>query len=187
MKVLARRELLQATATVGFVTVLPHAIADEGVKVGILHSLIGAIALAEAWVGDAEKLAIDGISVAGSVLGKKINGVAVDAGASDWPTFAAKGRKPLACDSAVAVLGRGASASRESVRPVFEKAYRTYDKAPEQSPDIPYPVQGPTSPVGAAGNWLAANRGKDFHLIGSDDVWSRTANQIAKPTVAKHG
>jgi len=187
MKVLARRELRQATATVGSVTLLQHAIADEGVKVGILHSPIGVTAHAEAWVGDAEKLAFDGISVADGVLGKKINGVAVEAGARDWPIFAAKGGKPLARDSVAAVLGRGASASRESVRPVFKKAYRTHDEALEQSPDILYLVQRPTSPAGAAGNWLAANRGKDFYLIGSDDVWSRTTNKIAKPTVAKHG
>ena len=191
MKALSRRDLLQAVATVGSVALLPNAFAQEVVKVGILHSLTGTIALAEASVVDAEKLAIDEINAAGGVLGKKIEAVVED-GASDWPTFAEKARKLLERDKVAAVFGCYTSASRKAVLPVFEKGkgllyYPTYYEGLEQSPNILYTAQEATQSVVAAVNWLAANRGKDFYLIGSDYIWPRTTNKIAKPTIAKAG
>ena len=65
--------------------------------------------------------------------------------------------------------------------------YPTYYEGLEQSPNILYPAQEATQSVVAAVNWLAANRGKDFYLIGSDYIWPRTTNKIAKPTIAKAG
>jgi len=191
MKAISRRELLQAAATVGATACLPNARAQEVVKVGILHSMTGTIALAEASVVDAEKLAIDEINAAGGVLGRKIEAVVED-GASDWPTFAEKARKLLERDKVAAVFGCYTSASRKAVLPVFEKGkgllyYPTYYEGLEQSPNILYTAQEATQSVIAAVNWLAANKGKDFYLIGSDYIWPRTTNKIARPTIAKAG
>ena len=191
MKALSRRDLLQAAATVGAVSILPRSFAQDAVKVGILHSLTGTIALAEASVVDAEKLAIDEINASGGVMGHKIEAVVED-GASDWPTFAEKARKLLERDKVAAVFGCYTSASRKAVLPVFEKGkgllyYPTYYEGLEQSPNILYTAQEATQSVIAAVNWLVPNRGKDFYLIGSDYIWPRTTNKIAKPTIAKAG
>ena len=191
MTAISRRDLLQTAATVGTAALLPSVFAQEVVKVGILHSLTGTIALAEASVVDAEKLAIDEINAAGGVLGKKIEAV-VEVGASDWPTFAEKARKLLERDKVAAVFGCYTSASRKAVLPVFEKGkgllyYPTYYEGLEQSPNILYTAQEATQSVIPAVNWLAANKGKNFYLIGSDYIWPRTTNKIATPTIAKAG
>jgi urea transport system substrate-binding protein len=191
MNHVSRRQLLQTAAAAGAATVLPNTFAQAAVKVGILHSLTGTIALAEASVVDAEKLAIDEINAAGGVMGRKIEAVVED-GASDWPTFAEKARKLLERDKVAAVFGCYTSASRKAVLPVFEKGkgllyYPTYYEGLEQSPNILYTAQEATQSVIAAVNWLAANKGKDFYLIGSDYIWPRTTNKIARPTIAKAG
>ena len=191
MNTLTRRHLLQTAAAAGAATVLLRSFAQDVVKVGILHSLTGTIALAEASVVDAEKLAIDEINAAGGVMGKKIEAVVED-GASDWPTFAEKARKLLERDKVAAVFGCYTSASRKAVLPVFEKGkgllyYPTYYEGLEQSPNILYTAQEATQSVIAAVNWLAASKGKDFYLIGSDYIWPRTTNKIARPTIAKAG
>ena len=191
MTAISRRDLLQTTAALGTAALLPSVFAQEVVKVGILHSLTGTIALAEASVVDAEKLAINEINAAGGVLGKKIEAVVED-GASDWPTFAEKARKLLERDKVAAVFGCYTSASRKAVLPVFEKGkgllyYPTYYEGLEQSPNILYTAQEATQSVIPAVNWLAANKGKNFYLIGSDYIWPRTTNKIATPTIAKAG
>ena len=94
--------------------------AADKVKVGILHSLSGTIAIAEKSVVDAEMLAIEQVNKAGGVMGKLIEPVIED-GASDWPTFAEKARKLLEKDKVAAVMGCYTSASRKAVLPVFEK------------------------------------------------------------------
>ena len=190
----SRRQILKTAVAAGAVagtSVMRHAAAQDVVKVGILHSLTGTIALAEASVVDAEKLAIDEINASGGVLGKKIEAVVED-GASDWPTFAEKAKKLLERDKVAAVFGCYTSASRKAVLPVFEKSkgllyYPTYYEGLEQSPNIMYTAQEATQSVIAAVNWLAANKGKSFYLIGSDYIWPRTTNKIAKPTIAKAG
>ena len=192
MNLMSRRHLLQTATTFGAAAALPQiAFAQDVVKVGIRHSLTGTIALAEASVVDAEKLAIDEINAAGGVMGKKIEAIIED-GASDWPTFAEKAKKLLERDKVAAVFGCYTSASRKAVLPVFEKSkgllyYPTYYEGLEQSPNIMYTAQEATQSVIAAVNWLAANKGTSFYLIGSDYIWPRTTNKIAKPTIAKAG
>jgi urea transport system substrate-binding protein len=164
---------------------------DNTVKVGILHSLTGTIALAEASVVDAEKLAIDEINAAGGVLGKKIVPIVED-GASDWPTFAEKAKKLLERDKVAAVFGCYTSASRKAVLPVFEQHkgllyYPTFYEGLEQSPNVIYTAQEATQQVIAACNWLAKNKGKSFYLVGSDYIWPRVTNKIARPTIVKAG
>jgi urea transport system substrate-binding protein len=165
--------------------------AQDVVKMGILHSLTGTIAIAEKSVVDAEKLAVDEINAAGGVMGRKIEPVVED-GASDWPTFAEKARKLIEKDKVAAVMGCYTSASRKAVLPVFEKLkgllyYPTYYEGLEVSPNIMYTAQEATQSVIAAMEWLYKNKGKTFYMIGSDYIWPRTTIKIAKATLARLG
>ncbi|MFT3801446.1 MAG: urea ABC transporter substrate-binding protein [Burkholderiaceae bacterium] len=168
-----------------------RAFAQETVKVGILHSLSGDLALAEASVVDADKMAIDEINAAGGVLGRRIVPVVED-GASDWPTFAEKARKLISADKCAAVFGCYTSASRKAVLPVFEQLkgllyYPTYYEGQEESPNILYIAAEATQQTGAAVEWLMKNGGKSVYLIGSDYIWPRVTNKIARPTVTRLG
>ena len=181
---------LGATAAVG-PWIIKDARAEDAVKVGILHSLTGTIAIAEAAIVDAEKMAIDEINAAGGVLGRKIEPILED-GASDWPTFAEKAKKLLQKDKVAAVFGCYTSASRKSVLPVFEQNngllyYPTYYEGQEASKNVIYTAQEATQSVIAAIEWLAKNKGKTFFLVGSDYIYPRTCNKIAKPTITRVG
>src|SRR5882762_5705355 len=89
------------------------------VKVGVLHSLSGTMAISEVAVRDSTLLAIDEINAKGGVLGKKITPVVED-GASDWPTFAAKAEKLITVDKTKVTFGGWTSSSRKAMLPVFE-------------------------------------------------------------------
>ncbi|MEW9586406.1 urea ABC transporter substrate-binding protein [Paraburkholderia sp. DGU8] len=165
--------------------------ADEPVKLGLLHSLTGTIAIAEASLVDAEKLAIDEINASGGVLGRQIQPVVED-GASDWPTFAEKTRKLLQRDKVAAIVGCYTSASRKAVLPVLHQQhgllyYPTYYEGQEQDSQVIYTSQEATQSVIAAIQWMATQQGKTFFLVGSDYIYPRTCNKIAKPTIAKAG
>jgi len=193
-----RRDFLKAGAATAAAGVLPApfiwpkgAHAADTVKVGILHSLTGTIAIAEKSVVDAEMLAIEEINKAGGVMGQMIEPVIED-GASDWPTFAEKARKLIVRDKVAAVMGCYTSASRKAVLPVFEKDkgllyYPTYYEGLEISPNIMYTAQEATQSVVAAMEWLYKNKGKSFYMIGSDYIWPRTTIKIAKATLARLG
>ena len=165
--------------------------AQETVKLGLLHSLSGTIAIAEASLVDAEKMAIDEINAAGGVLGRKIEPVIED-GASDNPTFAEKARKLLERDKVAAIVGCYTSASRKAVLPVLSQAkgllfYPTYYEGQEEDKHVFYTSQEATQSVIPAVEWLAKEKGKTFFLVGSDYIYPRTCNKIAKPTIAKVG
>ena len=165
--------------------------AQETVKLGLLHSLSGTIAIAEASLVEAEKMAIDEINAAGGVLGRKIEPVIED-GASDNPTFAEKARKLLERDKVVAIVGCYTSASRKAVLPVLSQAkgllfYPTYYEGQEEDKHVFYTSQEATQSVIAAVEWLAKEKGKTFFLVGSDYIYPRTCNKIAKPTITKAG
>jgi urea transport system substrate-binding protein len=96
------------------------AVTDTTVKVGILHSATGTMAISETGSIQAEKLAIEQINAMGGILGRKIEVIQED-GASDWPTFAEKAKKLLVKDKVAAVMGCWTSASRKAALPVFEK------------------------------------------------------------------
>lgn len=198
MSKINRRDFLKAGAVTTAASVLPApfiwpkgAQAANTVKVGILHSLTGTIAIAEKSVVDAELLAIEEINKGGGVMGQKIEPVIED-GASDWPTFAEKARKLLDRDKVAAVMGCYTSASRKAVLPVFEKSkgllyYPTYYEGLEMSPNIMYTAQEATQSVIAAMEWLHKNKGKSFFMIGSDYIWPRTTIKIAKATLKRLG
>jgi urea transport system substrate-binding protein len=192
----SRRQFIKTTSAFAAASALPFpmvntAHAAGSVKVGILHSLTGTIAIAEKSVVDATQLAIEEINKAGGVMGSTIEAVVED-GASDWPTFAEKATKLIQKDNVAVVFGCYTSASRKAVLPVFEKLkgllyYPTYYEGLEQSPNIMYTAQEASQSVIAAMDWLMKNKGKKFYMIGSDYIWPRTTIKIAKAVLAKGG
>ncbi|MBD1550557.1 urea ABC transporter substrate-binding protein [Pseudomonas typographi] len=194
-----RRDFIKTSLAVAVASAMPagllsstsFAAASDPVKVGILHSLTGSIAIAEVGVADAEKLAIEEINAAGGVLGRQIEVVQED-GASDNPVFAEKAQKLLVSDKVAAVFGCYTSASRKAVLPVFERYkgllyYPTHDEGLEFSNNIMYTGADAVQSAIPAIQWLAENKGKTFFLIGSDFIYPRTTNRIARPTIAKLG
>ncbi|MCL2924121.1 MAG: urea ABC transporter substrate-binding protein [Trichodesmium sp. MAG_R04] len=164
---------------------------DDKIKVGILHSLGGTMAISETTVVEAEKLAIEEINAAGGVLGKQIEAIIED-GASDWPTFAEKANKLIDQDKVVTVFGCWTSASRKSVLPVFESKnhmlwYPVQYEGQECSKNIFYTGAAPNQQIEPAVNWLLENKGKEFFLVGSDYVFPRTANTIIKEQLKAKG
>jgi urea transport system substrate-binding protein len=161
------------------------AVTDDTVKVGILHSVTGTMAISESGSVEAEKLAIAQINDMGGVLGRKIEVIQED-GASDWPTFAEKARKLLVKDKVAAVFGCWTSASRKAVLPVFEKEngmlyYPTFYEGLEQSKNVIYTGQEATQQIIAGLDWVAKEKqAKTFFLVGSDYIWPRTSNKIAR-------
>ncbi|MCZ4065609.1 urea ABC transporter substrate-binding protein [Oxalobacter aliiformigenes] len=168
------------------------AVTDKTVKVGILHSITGTMALSEAGSVQAEKLAIEQINKSGGVLGRKIEIVQED-GASDWPTYAEKAQKLIVNDKVAAVFGCWTSASRKAVLPVFEQHnnmlfYPTFYEGLEQSPNVIYTGQEATQQILAGLDWVMKEKGaKTFYLIGSDYIWPRTSFKIARKHIEKKG
>lgn len=163
----------------------------DTIKVGVLHSLSGTMAISEVSVKDAEMLAIEEINAAGGVLGKQIEPVVED-GASDWPTFAEKAGKLLQQDKVAAVFGGWTSASRKAMLPVFEQNkgllfYPVQYEGLESSPNIFYTGATTNQQIVPSVTWLLENRGKKFYLLGSDYVFPKTANQVIKAQLAAEG
>lgn len=161
------------------------AVTDDTVKVGILHSLTGTMAISETGAQEAEKLAIKQINESGGILGRQIEIIQED-GASDWPTFAEKSRKLLVNDNVAAVFGCWTSASRKAALPVFEQQngllyYPTFYEGLEQSHNVIYTGQEATQQILAGLDWVAEEKGaKTYYLIGSDYIWPRTSMKIAR-------
>jgi len=168
------------------------AVTDKTVKVGILHSVTGTMAISETGSVQAEKLAIEQINAAGGVLGRKIEFIQED-GASDWPTFAEKSKKLLVNDKTAAVFGCWTSASRKAVLPIFEQYngmlyYPTFYEGLEQSKNVIYTGQEATQQIIAGIDWVTKTKGaKSFYLLGSDYIWPRTSNKIARKHIEKLG
>ena len=164
------------------------AVTDSEVTVGILHSVTGTMAISETGAQQAEKLAIEQINAEGGVLGRKIKVIQED-GASDWPTFAEKAKKLLVNDKCAAVFGCWTSASRKAVLPVFEQYngmlyYPTFYEGLEESKNVIYTGQEATQQILAGLDWVAKEKGgKTFFFIGSDYIWPRTSNKIARKHV----
>ncbi|MGY6528429.1 MAG: urea ABC transporter substrate-binding protein [Cyanobacterium sp.] len=157
----------------------PHTI-----KVGILHSLSGTMAISETAVVEAELLAIKEINERGGVLGKQIVPIIED-GASDWGTFKDKAIKLINRDQVVTVFGCWTSASRQAVLPIFESHnhmlwYPVQYEGQECSRNIFYTGATPNQQIEPAVEWLLRNKGDKFFLVGSDYVFPRTANTIIK-------
>lgn len=183
---------LSVTAMAAEVNTTGLAVTDTTVKVGILHSVTGTMAISETGSVQAEKLAIEQINAMGGVLGRKIEFIQED-GASDWPTFAEKSRKLLVNDKVAAVFGCWTSASRKAVLPIFEQYngmlyYPTFYEGLEQSPNVIYTGQEATQQIISGIDWVVKNKdAKTFYLLGSDYIWPRTSNKIARKHIEKLG
>lgn len=157
---------------------------NNTIRVGILHSLTGTMALSEKPLIDATLMAIAQINDRGGVLGMPIEPVIED-GASDPAIFREKAEKLLHQEQVATVFGCWTSVSRKAVKPVFEQYngllwYPVQYEGLEQSPNIFYTGSCPNQQVTPAVDWLLAQNRTRFYLIGSDYVFPRTINKIVK-------
>jgi len=172
---------------------------DGEIKVGILHSLSGTMAISETTLKEVEEMAIKEINDAGGVKiddkSYKITYVSED-GASDWPTFAEKSQKLIDADKVAVVFGGWTSASRKAMLPVYEAKdhflfYPIQYEGQECSKNIFYTGAVPNQQAEPAVDWLfekfADKYGKKVYLVGSDYVYPRTANTIIKEQVKSLG
>lgn len=161
---------------------------ERYVKIGLLHSLTGTMAISETAVRDAELLAIKEINEAGGVLGKLIKPVEED-GRSNPFIFEEKAHKLLLEDKVSTIFGCWTSASRKAVKHIVEENYGllwypVQYEGMEASPNIMYMGAAPNQQVIPAIDYCATNIGKKMYLIGSDYVFPRTANRIIKAQLA---
>ena len=160
-----------------------HAAAqDKVVKVGILHSLSGTMAISETSLRDVLLYAFDEINAKGGVMGYKIEPVIVD-GASNWPLFAEKAKQLLEQDKVSVTFGCWTSVSRKSVLPVFEKDngmlfYPVQYEGEELSKNIFYTAEAVNQQATPAVDYLLQQGKKKFYLIGTDYVYPQTTNLI---------
>ena len=173
----------------GAMTVVPGAVlraqSTEGkdtVKVGVLHSLSGTMAISETSLRDVLLFAFDEINKNGGVMGKKIEPVIVD-GASNWPLFAEKAKQLLDQDKVAVTFGCWTSVSRKSVLPVFEEKkgllfYPVQYEGEEMSPNIFYTAEAVNQQATPAVDYMLAKGYKKFYLLGSDYVYPQTTNLI---------
>lgn len=163
---------------------------DNYVTVGQLHSVTGTMAISETGSVEAERLAIQQINEAGGVLGRQIKIIQED-GASDWPTFNEKAKKLLIKDKVAAVFGCWTSASRKAVLPVFEKEngllyYPTFYEGLEASKNVFYEGQEATQQIIWGLDWAYKQGCRTFYLLGSDYIWPRTSNKIARIHIERY-
>lgn len=161
------------------------------IRVGILHSLSGTMAISEASLKDAELMAIAEINQGGGVLGHQIEPVIED-GASNSATFAIKARKLIEQNQVATIFGGWTSASRKAVLPIVEELnalmwYPVEYEGLECSRHIFYTGICPNQQVGPAVDWLLKHKGNRFYLIGSDYVFPRTANKLIKAQLKQQG
>ena len=168
--------------------VAPATIADTGpIKVGILHSLSGTMAISETSLKDVALMTIEEINDAGGVLGRKIEPVVVDP-ASNWPLFAEKARDLLQNQKVAVVFGCWTSVSRKSVLPVFEELngllfYPVQYEGEESSFNVFYTGAAPNQQAIPAVEYLMSKKGggaKRWVLLGTDYVYPRTTNKILR-------
>ncbi|MGH3670506.1 MAG: transporter substrate-binding protein, partial [Pseudonocardiaceae bacterium] len=153
----------------------------DSVKIGLLDSLSGTMAISEKTVHDSLAMAADQINASGGVLGKKLEVVSED-GASEPTTFAEKATKLISSDCVAAVFGGWTSASRKAMLPVFEGAnsllfYPVQYEGLEASPNIFYTGATTNQQIVPALDYLKQQGVKSLFLVGSDYVFPRTANK----------
>ncbi len=186
-----RQALLGAGSALGALSVsgalgVSRAFADaDTVKIGILHSLSGTMAISETTLKDVMLMLIDEQNKKGGVLGKKLEPVVVDP-ASNWPLFAEKARELISKDGAVATFGCWTSVSRKSVLPVFQELnsilfYPVQYEGEECQRNVFYTGAAPNQQAIPAVDYLMSDDGgsvKRWVLAGTDYVYPRTTNKI---------
>ncbi|MDP5237988.1 urea ABC transporter substrate-binding protein [Uliginosibacterium sp. 31-16] len=168
--------------------------AAETIKVGVLHSLSGTMAISETVLKDTVLMAIDEINAKGGVLGKKLEPVVVDP-ASNWPLFAEKARQLISKDKVAVTFGCWTSVSRKSVLPVYEELnsllfYPVQYEGEELSKNVFYTGAAPNQQAIPAVEYLMSKDGggaKRFVLLGTDYVYPRTTNKILRAFLKSKG
>ena len=166
----------------------------ETVKIGILHSLSGTMAMSEVSLKDVILMAVEEINSAGGVNGKMVEPVVVDP-ASDWDLFAEKAKELLLEEKVSTVFGCWTSVSRKSVLPVFEEHngllfYPVQYEGEECSANVIYTGATPNQQLIPAAEYLMSEEGggyEKFYLLGTDYVFPRTANKILKAFLLAKG
>jgi len=167
---------------------------QKTVKIGVLHSLSGTMAISETVLKDVVLMAVDEINAKGGVMGAKIEPVVVDP-ASNWPLFAEKARQLISQDKVAAVFGCWTSVSRKSVLPVFEELngllfYPVQYEGEEISKNVFYTGAAPNQQAIPAVEYLMSKEGggaKRWVLLGTDYVYPRTTNKILRAFLIKNG
>ena len=164
------------------------------VKLGVLHSLSGTMAISEVSLRDVVLMAVEEINASGGVLGKQIDPVVVDP-ASDWDLFAEKSKELLREKEVAVTFGCWTSVSRKSVLPVFEESngllfYPVQYEGEECSRNIIYTGATPNQQLIPAADYLMSEEGggyEKFYLLGTDYVFPRTANKILRAFLLHKG
>ena len=196
MGILTRRVFLSASAALLAATAFtaPAFAADDTIKVGILHSLSGTMAISETTLKDAMLMLIDEQNKKGGLLGKQLEAVVVDP-ASDWPLFAEKARELIEKDKVAAVFGCWTSVSRKSVLPVFKELdnilfYPVQYEGEESERNVFYTGAAPNQQAIPAVDYLMSDEGgavKRWVLAGTDYVYPRTTNKILEAYLISKG
>ena len=168
--------------------------AADTIKVGVLHSLSGTMAISETVLKDTALMTIDEINAKGGVLGKQLEPVVVDP-ASNWPLFAEKARQLITQDKVAVIFGCWTSVSRKSVLPVFEELnsllfYPVQYEGEELSKNVFYTGAAPNQQAIPAVEYLMTKDGgsaKRFVLLGTDYVYPRTTNKILRAFLHSKG
>jgi urea transport system substrate-binding protein len=191
-----RRGFLKASATAsalactGFIPSFAFA-EGETIKVGVLHSLSGTMAISETTLKDVMLMLIEQQNAKGGLLGKKLEAVVVDP-ASDWPLFAEKARQLISADKCAAVFGCWTSVSRKSVLPVFEELngllfYPVQYEGEESSKNVFYTGAAPNQQAIPAVDYLISQGTERWVLAGTDYVYPRTTNKILEAYLTSKG
>ncbi|AZO54554.1 urea ABC transporter substrate-binding protein [Mesorhizobium sp. M8A.F.Ca.ET.057.01.1.1] len=178
----------------GLMMSAPARAADDTIKVGILHSLSGTMAISETTLKDAMLMLIDEQNAKGGLLGKKLEAVVVDP-ASNWPLFAEKARELISKDKVAAVFGCWTSVSRKSVLPVFSELdnilfYPVQYEGEESERNVFYTGAAPNQQAIPAVDYLMSKDGgsvKRWVLEGTDYVYPRTTNKILEAYLKSKG
>ncbi|MDB5759909.1 MAG: receptor ligand binding region family protein, partial [Burkholderia sp.] len=195
---MSRRNLLKATAAGALALMasswMQNALAADTIKVGILHSLSGTMAISETSLKDVALMTIEEINAKGGVMGKMLEPVIVDP-ASNWPLFAEKARQLVSQDKVAVVFGCWTSVSRKSVLPVFKELnsllfYPVQYEGEELEKNVFYTGAAPNQQAIPATEYLMSKEGggaKRFVLLGTDYVYPRTTNKILRAFLHSKG
>jgi urea transport system substrate-binding protein len=192
LKMTRRNLMALASAALVSGAVMGTAQAQETIKVGILHSLSGTMAISETTLKDVMLMLIDEQNKKGGLLGKKLEAVVVDP-ASDWPLFAEKARQLISQDKVAAVFGCWTSVSRKSVLPVFKELdsvlfYPVQYEGEESERNVFYTGAAPNQQAIPAVDYLAKEEGvQRWVLAGTDYVYPRTTNKILEAYLKAKG
>ena len=189
-----RRTILKSLVGIALSAMAVTAMAADTIKVGILHSLSGTMAISETALKNTALMAIDEINAKGGLLGKKLEPVVVDP-ASNWPLFAEKARQLITQDKVAVVFGCWTSVSRKSVLPVFEELnsllfYPVQYEGEELSQNVFYTGAAPNQQAIPAVEYLMGEEGggaKRWFLLGTDYVYPRTTNKILRAFLKSKG